>query len=215
MEATLGIAGHQQAIGRGHPHGGDAGLALVLIAVCVAVIENLADDIRAIEGWIGHDADGGCGDVRQGSPRRSGHKGAVQIVAIADAGADHQQQGVGVLLLGREGLDRPGDHAVGNRRDDLDAIPRGGAVPVLEAGRQLVSDPDADQRHGQAVCGRDGVGHQSAARDRHQGRGLGHLQDARTQDRVQRDVVVQDRGRAAVGDHEGEEILGGGRPTGH
>ena len=114
MIPALGIGGDEQAVHRGEAYAGQAGLTLVLGAVHVAVVEDLAEDVGAIEVGIGDDPHGRVGDVRDhGADHGIDREGLVDVLTFADAGTDHQHELDRLFLAGGEVLVRPLQQAPG------------------------------------------------------------------------------------------------------
>src|SRR5688572_27610261 len=92
VEAAVLIRRREQAARRREPHLRDAALAFVLQAVAVRIVENLADDVRAIERRIRNDTHRRRRLAGERVARQRAHGlRAVHELALADAGADGQQ----------------------------------------------------------------------------------------------------------------------------
>src|SRR5215469_12844806 len=75
-----------------HAYAGQAGFAFVLHSVAIEVVKDFAENVGAIERWIGRDLDRGSGFTRQGSTGRIIHRlRAVYVLALGDAGTHRQQ----------------------------------------------------------------------------------------------------------------------------
>ena len=144
MITAVLIGGDQQALRGAQAHARQAGLTLVLIAVGVLVVEDLADDVGAIEGRIGHHAHRGRG--RGDGPRSVANSGIeqvylVDVLAFADAGANDQDDLDDHRIAGFQCKAIPGELPAVDRGLGLHAIELGGALDVLESGWDRVRDP--------------------------------------------------------------------------
>ena len=146
VEAAVLVRRREQAARRREPHAGDAVLAVVLHAVAVRVVEDLADDVRAVERRVRNDAHRRRRLARQRAARQRAHRlRAVHELAFADAGADGEQQLQRVPAVGRDGRGRPDELAAARRRLARHAVEPRRAFDVAEAGREAVDDGDVGQ----------------------------------------------------------------------
>ena len=196
VEAAELVRRREQAARRREPHLRYAALAFVLQAVAVRVVEDLADDVRAVERGIRNDAHRGRRFARQRAARERAHRlRAVHELAFADAGADGQQQHQRVAPVGRHVETGPRELAA--RDDGLArlAVEARRAFDVAEARREAVDDGDVGEVHGDAVRDRDHVRHELAARDVDRRRRL-RDDHGLVEVEIERDVVVEDLARA-------------------
>ena len=119
----------------------------------------------------------------------------VHELALADPGADREQQAKHAATRATGADVGPDEPAAVERRLDLHAVDLRGSLHVAESGGEAVQDAEVRDHH--AGLGRedDLVGHQRAAADVDRRRRLGDADEALEQ-RVERNVVVEDLARA-------------------
>ena len=194
--ATMLVGIDQQALGGDHACARQARLARILITVAVLVIKDLTDDITAIEGRVWHHAHGCLGGARcVDAEDIVVDIDLVNVLAFTNAGTDDEQRLQYHRRADRQVDARPAQFATGNGRLGLDAIQRGRTGDILEARRHGIDDVVVIQGTTEIVGRGNGVRHQLATRDILQRRGLGQ-RDARASDnRIQRDVVIEQLAR--------------------
>ncbi len=214
MIPALGVRGDQQTARGRQTHPRQTRFAVVLNAIAVPVVEHLAQNVGAVEVRVGDHPHRGLGQVGDDLiDDRVHRKGDVGVFALDHARADHQDQLQTLGLARREGQVVPGQQAAVLDRLNRRAVDAGAALAIAEAGRRAIRQSHAGHRPGQRIASRDDVRDQTAAHDvDHRGR-LGDF-DRPLQDRVQRNVVVDDIGRDARRQVQRQDIAGRHRAGG-
>ena len=139
----------EQSPHRREPYAGEAGLAGVLMAVGVLVVEHLADDVGAVGDGIRDDAHGGVGDVgHDGVGQRVEGERLVGLRPVRRPRTDHQQHRQGALLVRQKVDVGPDEIAAAHLRRGGDSVEAPAARAETKPGRQPVDDVEVDQRAG-------------------------------------------------------------------
>ncbi len=135
MIAAVLVGRRDQPATRHDPDPSQSLLAFVLVAVAIGVVEYLAGHVRAVEGRIRHQPHG---RVRFRRQRRAGRGVdrlcAIRELALADAGADREQQLDAVLARTVERQVGPDEFAADDVRLEFGIVEPGRPLHVAESG---------------------------------------------------------------------------------
>src|SRR5262249_53291876 len=137
VEAAECVSDGNETLRSHQPHARQSLLAFLLHTITVRIVEDLADDVSAVEGRIGHNADCCSRLAGQCDPVDSAcDVGAIHELALADACADSEHQNNGSVIRGSERQPAPCELAANHRGLDWRTVHPGGSRNVPETGRE-------------------------------------------------------------------------------
>src|SRR6185312_15358456 len=108
VESAFGVGRHDDSSHRHDPNVCDSRLTLILVAIGVAIVEDLADELGAIKDRIRHDPYGGGSDVRDRHVDEVVDRPSlVDVLALTYASAHDEHESEGLALVRREALVEP------------------------------------------------------------------------------------------------------------
>ena len=194
--ATVGIGRRCESSCRHDADTRQAAFVAVLVAIAVAVVVNLAGDVRAVESRVRNDP-----DFRRRLGRHDGagqpvhRERAVDEFALGHTGADSQQEFDLVTAVGLQQQIRPGELTTGYRRFGRRVIEARRSFDIFKAGRELVDDIHVAQIGTEGVAHGDDVRHQLATGHVQHRRRLGHG-NGTVEARIERYVVIEQLARS-------------------